>query len=178
VSVEEWEGFKIFIMNRRIGKIEDYLLPAGLLVGGYFILKNFGLFGSTENASNNTSIDTSTATADAQSLAQVNATGVNQTLSSAQITSLAADIYNQAVAGNQDQIVADIGQLQNIADMYALKVAYGTKQLAASAFSTCALFGFDCQSMDLDSTINQTLDAAHLQTANNYLSSVGINYVI
>ena len=165
-------------MKRSVGKIEDYILPAGLLLGGYLIAKNFGLFGSADNSGNNSSIDSSTTNANAASLAQVNAAGVNQTLSQSQINSLATDIYNQAIANNQDQIVADISQLENIADMYALKVAYGTKQLASSAFSTCALLGFDCQSMDLDTTINQTLDAAHLQAANSYLSSVGINYVI
>jgi len=160
-----------------MGKVEDFILPVGLAIGGYLLLKNLGLFGSQDNASNNTSIDSSTTTANQASLAQVNSQGVNQTLSNGQLSSIATDIYNEAIANGQDQIVSDISQLKNIADLYALKVAYGTKQLASSAFSTCALFGFDCQSMDLDTTINQTLDATHLQAANAYLSSAGINYV-
>lgn len=161
-----------------MGKVEDFILPVGIILGGYLLLKNLGLFGSANNASNNTSIDNATTTANQASLDQANSQGITQTLSNGQLSSLATDIYNQAIANGQDQIVADISQLKNIADLYALKVAYGTKQLAASAFSTCALFGFDCQSMDLDTTINQTLDAAHLQAANAYLSSVGINYVL
>jgi hypothetical protein len=173
--------------SSRVGAIEyeKYLLPAGLLVAGYFVLKNLGLFGSQSNEANNQALTTAVQSGTAAALSDLGKAGVRPTLNGSQLASLASDIYIRgtnstfsAEASSEDQnyIIDDLYQLNNTADVYALKQIFGTKQASGSWFSTCALLGFNCPAYDLDAWIKAVLSAESLQNVNDLFYQKNINY--
>ena len=151
-----------------------YILPAGLLIGGYFIAKNFGLFGSEANAGNNAQIDSTTAAGVA---ASINQDKSNQTLSDATIAGMASSIF-ALYDGEPSDIRRIVIQCNTTKDILKLAQAFGTKQISESSFSTCAFFGFNCQSVNLSGYLRAVLPAAEINVINNYFSAQHINYQV
>lgn len=168
--------------NRAVGKVdfEKYIIPAAVVIGGYVVLKKFGLFGSNASNSNNAAIAAQTDAANAASVSAAKAQGISQTVSDAQLASIATDIYNKAIASSVDQdgIVMDAIQVNTLTDLLRLKQLFGTKQVDINDhwYSTCSLLGINCEAIDLDGVLKATLDSSHLSTVNNFLSAQGINY--
>lgn len=165
---------------KAIGKFDwtELIVPAAIIGGGYFLLKKVGVF-SNANSQNNSAIDAQTAAANAAAISVAKSSGINQTVSQAQLNSLAIDIYNKGVASDVDQdgIVNDVIQVNTLVDLLALKQAFGTKQAnAGSWLSTCSLIGLNCQAYDMDSFLKAVLDSSHINTINGYLSAQNINY--
>lgn len=175
--------------KRAIGKLDatnymPYILLALGGVGIYLLVKNFSsIFGSNANTSNNSAVDQATRDANDRALADAKNAGYAQTIADGQLASLANDIWNQAVSSAgivsvtaQNRIIQDVEHIQTIADVYALKKAFGTKQGSGSYWSTCNWLGFNCQSLDLDTVISMALDQSAINAINSYLSSRNINY--
>lgn len=184
-------GVGIYVSSRKkraIGEAQINYTPIILLglggVGVYLLATNFSkLFGSGANQSNNSAVDSAVSDTNDQALRDAIAHGYAQTISQAQATSLANDIWNQAISSSgtvssaaQDRMVADFDHVATIADVYALKKAFGTRQGSGSFWSTCNFFGFNCQSLDLDTVMSLAMDQSHLDQINTYLSSRNINY--
>ena len=100
---------------------------------------------------------------------------------------MATDIYNRGVANafstkaspeNQNYIVDDFYRLKNTADIFALKQAFGTKEVTPSWFSTCALLGMNCPLMDLDTFVRFALDPEAITNINDLFYQKGISYTI
>lgn len=156
----------------------EYILPVGILVAGYFLLKNFGLFGGAA-AANASSITQASAAGTTAAIAADNAAGGFATINQAQAAGIANNIYNSGVASpvDQDGIVQNIIEANTLQDLLLIIQAFGTKQAGGAM---CSLFGgflsATCGTYDLPSWIRADLDAAHIATINTYLSNQGINY--
>ena len=166
---------------------EKLIIPGAVVIGGDILLKKLGLFGSAEGAANNAAIDDQVQSGNDAALRDLANSGIRPTLNGAQLASLATDIYNRGVASsfsvkaspeNQNYIVDDIYQLRNTADIYALKQTFGTKKASTEWYSTCALFGFNCPSIDLDTWLRLVLDSEAITNINDLFSSKGISYTI
>jgi hypothetical protein len=164
-------------------KWEKLIMPAAIIVGGYLVLSKLGLFGSADNSTNNQAAAAQTAAADQQAYQSV---GANPTLSESNAQGIADDIFTQATssvwsnqvsADAQDKIVGDVVRsVQNAADWFLIKLQYGSRKIATSPYSTCALLGFNCQVFNLDATIKGALDQDHISDIAGFLNSKGINY--
>jgi hypothetical protein len=167
---------------KRVGAIEyeKYILPVGLLIGGYIVLNKLGLFGSAANSSNNATTTANNSAAVAKALAAANAAGSFQTSanSDAVLSGYATAIYQAGISSpvDQDGIVYTVINVNTLADLLRLIQLFATKQVAQSSFDTCSLLGFNCTALDLGGFLHAVLDMTHLTTINNYLSSTGINY--
>lgn len=175
--------------SSQIGTVqwEKLIIPGAIITGGYIVLKKLGLFGSAEGAANNAAIESQVTAGTSAALHDLANSGIRPTLNGAQLASLAADIYNRGVANsfsvkasqeNQNYIVDDIYRLRNTADMYALKQAFGTKKASAEWYSTCALFGFNCPSIDLDTWLRMVLDSEAVTNINDLFALHGIAYTL
>jgi hypothetical protein len=166
-----------------IGKIDfsKYILPVGLVVGGYLLLKNTSLFSSVKTGvtANNEATTAATRAALSSSIASAAAAGDLQTITTAELTSLANDIFTQGIAStpNQDQIERDIIQVNTLTDLLQMMSAFGTREAnTGSVFSICAMTGFNCAALDMATFVRAALDQTHLQAVNSYLQAQNINY--
>lgn len=167
-------------MKNGIGKVdyEKYILPVGIAVAGYFILRKFGLLGSDANASNNAGILANEQATTAAALQAEKAKGGSQTISDSVLSGYATAIYQMGIQStpDQDNIVYTVINVNTLTDLLRLIQLFATKQVAQSSFDTCSLLGFNCTSLDLSGFLHAVLDSQHLNTINNFLSSTGINY--
>jgi hypothetical protein len=158
---------------------EKYIIPAGIVVAGYLILKNLNLFGGSPAAANSAGITSSTASGVASSLATAKASGDFATISASQAAGIANNIYTAGVADpvDMDAIQNQVIQANTLTDLLLIIQAFGTKQAGGAA---CSIFGgfvsAVCGTYDLASWIRANLDPSHIQTINTYLSGQNINY--
>jgi|SRR5277367_6147632 len=168
------------VMSRKVGAIEyeKYILPVGLLIGGYIILNKLGLFGSAANSSNNATTTQNNAATTQAALTAAKAAGGGQTVDDSILSGYATSIYQDGIASpvNMDNIVYTVINVNTLVDLLRLIQLFATKNVAESSFDTCSLLGFNCTSLDLGGFLNAVLDPTHLATINNYFSSQGINY--
>ena len=156
----------------------QYILPVGILVAGYFLLKNFGLFGGAA-AANASSITSSTAGGATAALQQAKAAGDVATINQSQAASIANNIYNAGVADpvDQDTIQNQIIQANTLTDLLLIIQAFGTKQAGGTM---CSIFGgflsATCGTYDLASWVRANLDQTHINNINGYLANESINY--
>lgn len=156
-----------------------YVLPAAIVVGGYFILKQFGLFGGGAAAANQKSISDTTAAGVNQALNNAQAAGDFATINQSEAAGLANSIYNAGVSDpvDQDTIQNSIIQANTLTDLLLIVKAFGTKQAGGLA---CSIFGgmlsATCGTYDLNSWIHANLDGQHIATVNSYLTDQRINY--
>jgi hypothetical protein len=164
-------------MKRKISgdDYSGYILPLGLLVGGYFVAKNFGLFGSAANDSNNAAIDQTTTAGINAALGQDKSV---QTMSDAVIAGMASSLFALYDTDDPSQIRQIVIQCNTTKDILKLAQAFGTKEISDSSFSTCAFFGFDCQKVNLSGYLRAVLPQSEINIINNYFSGTGINYAI
>lgn len=158
------------------------IVPGVVIAGGYLLAKNLGLLNGA-SSTNNAAISQQTAQANSSALNTVLNQGYSKTLSDAQYNSIATDIFNQgqsftgAISSRaMDQIVRDFMQMHNIADVYALKIAFGVKELPLSFWSSCQWLNINCTAMDLDTFTKLTLDGDHIAQINNYFNGLQIAY--
>lgn len=157
----------------------EYILPVGILVAGYFLLKNFGLFGGGAAAQNQASLTAASSAGVTTALAQAKAAGDNATLNASQAAAIANNIYTAGVADpvDQDTIQNQIIQANTLTDLLNIIQAFGTKQAGGTM---CSIFGgflsATCGTYDLPGWIRASLDAQHLSNVNTYFSNEGINY--
>jgi hypothetical protein len=166
-----------------IGKIDfsKYILPVGIVVGGYLLLKNTNLFSGVKTGvtANNEATTVATQASLTTSIASAAASGDLQTLTNAQLASLANDIATQGLLStpNQDQIEHDIIQVNTLTDLLQMMYQFGTRQgNTGSWFSTCGLLGLNCQALDMPTFVRLAVDSSHLSAINNYLTAQNINY--
>jgi hypothetical protein len=158
---------------------EKYIIPAAVVVGGYFLLKNLGLFGGGAAAANAASITSSTSAGVTQSLANAKAAGDFATITNSAAASIANNIYTAGVADpvDMDTIQNQVIQANTLTDLLMIIQAFGTKQAGGGM---CSMFGgflsAVCGTYDLASWLRANLDTSHLQSINSYLSNQGINY--
>ena len=167
--------------KKKVGKVEyeKYILPVGVLVGGYLVFSKLGLFSPTAGDQNASSVaDTTTAGVAASIQAAKNA-GQSQTITDSQAATLANQIYNAGISDpvDMDTIQTAVIQANTQLDLLKIIQAFGTKKGGGTA---CSIFGnllsSVCNTYDLGSWLRATLDASHIFSVNNYLSAQGINY--
>jgi hypothetical protein len=165
-------------MRRKINGSDysGYILPAGLLIGGYLVAKNFGLFGSQSNNANNNQVTTTT-TDGINTAIQQNAGGT-QTLSDAVLAGMADSIFSLYGTDDPSDIRRIVIQCNTTLDALKLAKAFGTKEVAIDGFSTCAFFGFNCQSVNLAAYLRLVLPSTEINVINNYFSATGINFSV
>jgi hypothetical protein len=156
---------------------EKYIIPAAVVVGGYFILKQFGLLGGSGGAAgaNQQSVTDSAAAGVNNAILQDKNQGGFATINTAQAAGIANVIFNSE--GDQDTIVRQLIQANTLQDILLIIKSFGTKQAGGAM---CSLFGgvltSVCGVYDLPSWVRAELDGTHLATVNGYLSDQGINY--
>lgn len=152
-----------------------YIVPVGIVVGGYLILKQFGLFGGGAAAANAKGITDSAAAGAASAIANDKAAGGFATITTSEAAGIANQIYNAGISEDQDTIVRQLIQANTLQDLLLIIQNFGTKQAGGLM---CSLFGFSssCNTYDLPSWVRATLDAQHLATLNGYLYDQNINY--
>jgi hypothetical protein len=161
-----------------------YILPAGILIAGYFILNKFGLFGSTGTSANNQQTTSSIAAATKKTLTDLAARGIVPTLSPAQAASIANNIFYtglQVSEGNSGGIADIFGELntaRNDADIYLIMQNFGARQVASSSWSLCSLLNVNCDAIDLDTFVTSILNNFNVpgltvQDLNDQLHDIG-----
>lgn len=170
------------------GDFAPYILPIGLVIGGYFLVKNlFGGLGDLftgANTSNASAIQQQSTNATAAALSQAQQQGIQQTKTDAQLSGAATTIstlgsktIGQGSSADQDSIVNTIIQsADNITDYLKIKQFFGVKQVATGWLSTCYALGFNCDAVDLDAFLHLVLDESHIDSLRNYFGSQQINY--
>jgi hypothetical protein len=159
---------------------EKYILPVGIAVAGYFILKELGVFGGgNAGAANASALTNATASGAAAALTQARAQGDMVTLNASQIASLANSIYVAGTASPTDEgtIYDSLQQAQTLSDLLSVIQSFGTKQAGGAM---CSLFGGflsnTCGTYDLPSFVRASVDQTTLQAINAYFAGMGINY--
>jgi hypothetical protein len=152
-----------------------YIIPVGLVVAGFLVLKSFNLFGDSAASANDASITDAAAQGVSDAIAKDQAAGGRTFLNSAQAAGIANTVFNSM--DDQDTIVRQLIQVDTLGDLLQVIQSFGTKKAGGIA---CGLFGgilsAVCGTYDLPSFVRATLDPAHLATLNGYLSSQRINY--
>jgi hypothetical protein len=172
-------------MRKRVGSIDytPFLLLGALGVGAYFLWTKFfgsGGSGADQNAANNAAITASTATALQTDIAKLQAAGAAQTLSNAEASGIASQLYDLGISGNpvpqanQDRMVTLMIQVNSQLDLDLVSQYFATKN-ASTGFSLSNFFGSNNTSYDLSGWLGATLDPAHLQKIDMYLSAQGIS---
>ena len=158
---------------------EKYIIPVGVVVAGYFILKNLGLFPGNAGAANAAGVSTASAAGVANSLAAAKAAGDIATLSAAQAAGIANNIYTAGVADpvDQDTIQSQLIQANTLTDLLNIIQAFGTKQAGGAM---CSIFGGflsnTCGTYDLPSWVRANLDASHLASVNSYFQFLNYQF--
>lgn len=162
----------------KVGDIAgDLILAGALLIGGYFLYTKISGGSSATNA-NNAANDANNKAAADQAFAASNAV-LPQSMSDAQLSSMATQIANSFTTGGTgdlDNVVYQLSLVNNTTDLYRLMQLFGTKSAGSGFFSTCSLLGFDCMSLDLDSFVRASLSADQLALVNQDFAGNGINY--
>ena len=167
-------------MKRSVGAINyNLVILAALGVGGYYLYQKFFGSGNAQNAANNAAITTTTAQTTAGDIAAATAAGGVQTLSNAEASGIASQLYDLGISGNpvaqsdQDKMVRLVIQANTQLDLLAIESFFSTKN-ANTGFSLSNIFGTNNTAYDLAGWLNATLDPAHLATVDNYFSQQGI----
>jgi hypothetical protein len=157
-----------------------YILPAGIVIAGYLLLKHFDLLGDSANTANNNSTNAATTAGNAQAIAAEKANGGFAILTTSQAANIANAIYMAGVSDPVDEytIQNQIIQADTTLDVLNIASAFGTKQAASSSFSLCATIGLNCQSYNLGGFLRAVLSQSTINTINNYFADQGINYTI
>ena len=164
--------------KKKVGAIDfsSYILPVGLLVGGYFVFTKFFGSGGPSNQQQQTQTNASAVQA---SLQKQQAAGETPTLTQAQAASFANDIFTKGTLSTPDQagIENDLLQVINLSDLLLIIQAFGTKSINTGSFlNACAVAKIDCSAVDLGSFLKAVLDADHINSLNSYWSLQNINY--
>ena len=170
-------------MGKQVGEINytPIILVGALGLGVYLLWdKISAAFSSAANTGNNQAItDAANSSVQADIAAQTAAGGI-MTISNAQASGIASQIYSLGISGNpvaqsdQDRMVNLLIQVNSKLDLLNIEKYFGTKQAGSSFFSTCNLLGYNCQAYDLSAWLGATLDSAHIAKLNNFLSAQGI----
>lgn len=165
--------------RKAIGKFNwtDLIVP-GLVIGGAIYLFNQLDLGDTGTTTNNTTVDQNTAATAAAALAAAKAAGIPQTVSDTTLNSLANTLFQQMVADPVDQsaVLMNLVNVNTQTDWQRLYQLFGTRKAnLATWYSTCALTGYQCDSLDLVSFVKFSLDQQHRSNANSFFSEQGIN---
>lgn len=167
-------------MRKKVGAfdVSSLIVPGAVVIGGYFLLKNVGLFGGGDSGSNNALSEAALAAAVSKDLATAKAAGVGQTVTDTQLSSIADNVYSMGIASpaDLDNITYQVIQVNTKTDLLRLIQIFGMRKASASIFSTCGFFNFNCPSYDLGSFLRAVLDASHIQTINGFMGSQGIDY--
>jgi len=168
-------------MKRKISGENTNLIVGGVVLlavgtGLYFLFKNGNPFASNANSSNNQAIDQNTASSTASTLNTLAQQNVTPSLTAAQASGLATDIYNKGMTGDQQTIISDLNQCVNDADIYLIMQYFGTKQAATSFLSTCNLLGFNCSALDLPSWVKSVLDQDQIDQINSNYQQDGMSF--
>ena len=164
---------------KKLSGVSDYILPVGLLIGGYLVLKNLGLLGGSSDQNISASQVSQSVSS---SLSQLSALGVNPSYPDASFTSWANSIYSIGIASPGDasasnQVEQLLMQPLNTADVYKLIGAFGVKSINTGSFlSLCALAKIDCGAMDLGAFVKAVMLPADLASVNSYYNLQNINY--
>lgn len=154
-----------------------YILPVGLIVGGYLVLKHFDLFGDSANTANNNANDAATAAGVQSSINAAKAAGDIQTISDSQAAGIANAIFTAGINDDPYTAKQQIIQVNTLTDLLKVIQAFGTKNAATDTFSSCYLLGLGCQNFNLSAWFHLPfMDSGTLAEINQYLSGVGINY--
>lgn len=154
-----------------------YVLPVGIIVGGYFLLKHFDLFGDSANTANNNGIDQSTAAGVDASITAAAAAGDFATITDAAAAGIANAVFSAGLQDDAYTAKLQLIQVNTLTDLLKVIKAFGTKQAATDSFSACSLLGLGCQAYNLQAWLHLPfMDSATLAQINNYLSAQGINY--
>lgn len=169
--------------RRKIGSIDytPFVLLGALGIAAYFLWEKLfpGGSGAQQNAANNAGITASTQSALTADIAQLTAQGAVQTLSNAEASGIASQLYDLGISANpvaqpdQDKMVRLIIQVNSQLDYDAVAQYFATKS-ANTGFSLSNIFGSNNTSYDLAGWLGATLDASHQATVDNYFSSEGI----
>lgn len=166
-----------YTKKRAVGKfsVSDLIVPAVVLAGAYYIFTQLGDNGTSQN---NTTVDKNTADTAAAALAAAKAAGSQQTVSDTTLNSLANSLYQEMVQDpvDQAQVFENLIQVNTQTDWQRLVQLFGTRKAnTASWYSTCALTGYSCDSVDLGTFIKFALDDQHRSEVNSFFSMQGIN---
>lgn len=162
----------------------NYVLPVGILIGGYFLISKLGNLFTGDNNSNNDQITTANEQATQSSINQATSQGIPQTKSDSQLSGAATAVYSigskqNGPGTNSDQqsiVNTVINSVDTLTDYLKLKYFFGTKKVSTGFLSTCYALGFNCNAVDLDAFLRLALDEAHIDGLINYFRSQGINY--
>lgn len=166
-----------------------YILPVGILVGGYLVLnKVFGFFGKdTGTGQNNTTVTNTIAQGTAKSLADLASKGIQPTLSAANAASIANNIFYtglQVTANNTSGIAAIfnlLNQAENDADIYLIMQNFGARKVSSSDWSLCSLANVNCDAVDLDTFVtailtNFNVPGLTIRDLNDQLHDIGYGF--
>jgi hypothetical protein len=170
--------------RKKIGSIDytPFVLLGALGIAAYFFWEKLfpGGSGAQQNAANNAAITASTTSALQGDIAALQAQGASQTLSNAEASGIASQLYDLGISGNpvaqadQDKMERLIIQANTQLDYDTIAEYFSTKT-ANTGFSLSNIFGSNNTSYDLAGWLSATLDAAHLAVVDNYFSAQGIS---
>jgi hypothetical protein len=176
-------------MKRKISGGADYILPIGVLVvGGYLVWKYVLSPGSSSGqGQNNSTTANATAAAAAADLANSTAAGSVQTLSDSTLNGIATSLMTlfSSFNGTQDSgnsqlarnLVIQINSLQDWNKLYSI---FGTRNMNATGSwsSACSLWGYNCNALDLISSLRLYCTADDIAVIDSYLAQMGITNVV
>jgi hypothetical protein len=170
--------------RKKIGSIDytPFVLLGALGIGAYFLWSKLfpGGSGAAQNEANNAAITASTQGALQSDIATLQSQGATQTISNAEASGIASQLYDLGISGNpvpqanQDKMQNLIIQVNSQLDYDTIAQYFGTKN-ANTGFSFSNLFGSNNTSYDLAAWLGATLDAAHLATVDQFFSAQGIS---
>lgn len=174
--------------RKKIGSIDytPFVLIGAIGVGVYFLWGKLfpgglpGSQGSAQNDANNASITAAAQSALQTDITNLTAQGAASTLSNAEASGIASQLYDLGISGNpvpqanQDKMVRLIIQVNTQLD-YDTIANYFLTKTASSGFSASNFFGSNNTTYDLAGWLGATLDAAHTTTVDQYFSSQGIS---
>jgi hypothetical protein len=145
-----------------------YILPAGLVIGGIFLIKKLldilpGGAG-TGTGANNQAVTDSIATSTKKTLADLAAKGITPTITTAQAASIANNIFfsglNTSDSSGAATIFNLINQARNDADIYLIIQQFGARKVASSGDWTnlCSTLNISCDAVDLDTFVTSILN--------------------
>lgn len=168
-------------MGKKVGEINyTPIILVGAIGLGIYLLwdKISAVFGgSAANAANNDALTAGQASSVNTDIATQTAAGGLQTISNAEASGIAAQIYSLGISGNpvsqsnQDRMVTLMIMVNTPLDLLTIEKYFGTKQADDSFFSSCNLLGTNCRAYDLASWLGATLDFPHLNKINNFYSA-------
>jgi len=167
----------VYRKRKAVGKFSasDLIVPAVLIGAAYYLFTQLGDNGTSQN---NSVVDKNTGDTAAAALAAAKAAGGQQTVSDTTLNSLANSLYQEMVQDpvNQAQVLNNLIQVNTQVDWQRLYQLFGTRKAnTAPWYSTCALTGYSCDSVDLGTFVKYALDDQHRSEVNSFFSMQGIN---